>query len=292
MGKLEFGRPVRSVAALLLACLAGAPAGGQPAPSTPPDARWHLDGATNRCVLTRQLQGTAGPATFVLRTIPGSGRYDVILAGESLARGLQRRQSEALIGFAGSDNAFTAMAASVDLPGNLGRGIAIGPLPPAFVTQFAGGSSLRLADRDGRELGNWTVPGGRRAAEALAYCETEKQVEWGADRAAFEQGAVPPRPASDPSTWLTVRDFGLALSLGPASYTAVFRLVLDNTGKPTDCKLLEFAGNVDIENILCRALVRGARYEPARDARGNAVRSVAVHVLSFRMDADIRILPG
>ena len=131
------------------------------------------------------------------------------------------------------------------MPGRLGRGVAIGPLPAAFVTQFAQGSALRLADREGREIGSWTVTAGRPAAEALAYCETEKQVEWGADRAGFEPGAVAARPASNPSSWLTVRDFGLVHALAQASYTAVFRLVLDQSGAPTGCTLLEFAGNVE-----------------------------------------------
>ena len=62
-------------AAAMLACLVAPPASAQAPAAAPPATRWHLDGASNRCVLTRQLQGTPGAATFVLRTIPGSRRY-------------------------------------------------------------------------------------------------------------------------------------------------------------------------------------------------------------------------
>lgn len=281
----RFGR----AAAVLAGYFIAAPATAEPAPQPQP-SRWHVDGATNRCVLTRQLQGTPGAATFVLRTIPGSGRYDVILGGDHAGQDVRRRGSEIRLAFTGSDAVFAAAASPVDLPGTLGRGIAVGPLPRSFAAEFARGSALRLADADGRELGSWTLPTARRAAEALAFCETEKQVEWGADRGAFGPGAVPPRPTSDPRSWLSIRDFGLAHSLAPAKYTAVFRLVLDVTGKPSDCKLLEFAGNVDIEDHFCRALAGRARYEPARNAGGDPVPSVAVHVLTFEMTTDIRIL--
>lgn len=288
---MKIGSSSARAAAAFVAAFGGAPGFAQTAPGAPQGSRWHLDGATNRCVLTRSLQGTPGAVTFILRTIPGSARYDVILAGEGARQDVRRRGSDTRLAFIGSDAVFQVEAAPIDLPGNLRRGIAIGPLPAAFVTEFAKASALRLTDGQGRELGSWTVPSGRRAAEALAFCETEKQVEWGADRSGFGAAAVPPRPATDPRTWLTIRDFGLAHSLSPASYTAVFRLVLDTEGKPMDCKLLEFAGNVDIEDHFCRALVRSARYEPARNAGGNPVRSVAVHVLSFRMDTNIRIDP-
>ena len=277
--------------AMLLACLAAASASAQTAPAASQGARWHLDGATNRCVLTRQLQGTSGAATFVLRTIPGSKRYDVILAGDAVTANIPRG-SEARLGFAGSSGTFQGATSAVELPGNLGRGVALGPLPPAFVAEFARASELRISDAEGRELGSWTVPVGARAAEALAFCENEKQVEWGADPAAFEPGATPPSPTSNPSTWLTMRDFGLTNTLAPAAYTAVFRLVLDNQGRPSECTLLEFAGNVDVEDDFCRALVHSARYTPARDPRGNPVRSVAVEIVSFRMTTDFRIIGG
>jgi hypothetical protein len=58
---------------------------------------------------------------------------------------------------------------------------------------------------------------------------------------------------------------------------------VDEKGMPSNCKLIESAGNVDIEPTFCRAVLQSARYEPARDAGGKPVRSVAVHVLTFEV---------
>jgi len=277
--------PMSRSLALLSAGAAAWPAAAQP-PAASPAARWHVDGATERCVLTRELQGSPGAATFVLRTIPGSKRYDVILAGETLAGRFGRRAGEARVAMEGGPAAHVASAAAVEMPGKRGRGVILSRLPEQFVSEFRAGSTLRLMDKEGAELGRWTVPIAAKAADALAYCESEKQVEWGADRAAVEQGATPPRPANDPDKWLTMRDFGLVTAVGTARFSAVVRMVVDEKGKPSNCKLIEAAGNVEIAPTLCRAVLESARFEPARDASGKPVRSVAVHVLTSQVNVD------
>jgi len=280
----------RAAAVALCASVATPSAAAPPAAAAPqPAARWHLDGSTDRCVLSRRLEGTPVPATFILRTIPGSGRYDVILAAPGLSGDVRRAGRPAVLTLAPGGGGHQRVGRPIDLPASLGSGVAFGPLSAAFAAEFARASSLRLADGEGRALGSWTIPLGARAAEAMADCEAEKQVDWGADPAAFEAGATPPRPVGDAAAWLGARDFGLATSLTPGAYAAVFRLALDDAGRPTGCRLLESAGNVELAGA-CRGLMNRARYEPARDPRGNPVRSVAIHIVSVRMDLDI-VLP-
>lgn len=281
----------RAAAGLLLACAAW-PATAQPSVAAPPvaqPARWHLHGAADRCVLTRQLQGSPGAATFILRTVPGSGQYEVILAGQGLAGEFGRWARDARIGIVGSDATFAAQAAAVDMPGELGKGLVVGPLPASFLDAVAKGNAVRLIGSDAKQLGSWTLPTGAKAAEAVAFCETEKLIEWGADREALEAGGGRPRPASDPAKWVTIRDFGLFNAAGPALFSVVFRVDVDPAGKATGCEVIDWAGNVDrAKQGFCRTIVRSARYEPARDARGNAVRSVAVHSLHYSLTTEFR----
>jgi hypothetical protein len=276
-------------AALILA--SAAPAAAQTAPAPVQPARWHLDGATDRCVLTRRLEGTPTPATFILRTIPGSGRYDIILAAPDLPGGFRRSGRLFSLSLAPGGQARALRAAPVDLPPALGEGAVFAPLPPAIADELARATIVQVADDQGRALGSWAIPLGARAAEALAYCEAEKLVEWGADPAGFEPGATRPQPREDPARWLTQRDFGLATALTSAAYAAVFRLTLDREGRATACTLIESAGNVDLTGA-CRALRSRARYEPARDAAGNPIASVAIHMVSVRMETEIRFIPG
>ncbi|MEA3040624.1 MAG: hypothetical protein QOC65_113 [Sphingomonadales bacterium] len=275
--------------AAALSALCALPAAAQPAPAQP--ARWHLDGATDRCVLSRRLEGTPLPATFILRTIPGSGRYDMILAAPDLPGDLRRPSRTLSVHFAPAGQPHAVRAALVDLPGALGEGAVYGPLSAQIGADLARATAVQVADEQGRALGSWAIPLGARAAEALAYCEAEKLVDWGADPAGFEPGATRPRPREDAGRWLTQRDFGLATALTSAAYAAVFRLTLDREGRATACTLIESAGNVDLAGA-CRALRSRARYEPARDAAGNAIVSVAIHIVSVRMETEIRFIPG
>jgi hypothetical protein len=278
----------RSAPFFLLASLAAFPAAAQPAAPPSAKSRWHLDGATERCVLTRELEGSPGSATFVLRTVPGSGRYEAVVASPQVTHNYGRRASEARIGF-GAGEGFAAAAVAVNMPGNLGQGVVVGPLPAGFLTAFRSGSPLRLSDGRGRELGSWTVPAAARAAEAVAFCELEKQVEWGADRAAFGPGTIPVQPASDPKQWVSMRDFGLFDLTGSGEFTVLFRMLVDERGAPSNCAVIEMAGNIpEAERRFCNTILRSARYTPAKDVSGKPVRSVAVHVLSFRVTAEFR----
>jgi hypothetical protein len=279
----------RAFLSVALLCGSVPTALAQSAPPAPQASRWHLDGATDRCVLTRELNGPAGAATFVLRTIPGSGRYEVLLAGGQLADNFRRRAEVARIGFGTGPDMAEAAVSAIDLPGRLGRGLVVGPLGRDFVASFAKGSALRLAGKDGRELGSWTVPTGAKAAEAMAFCELEKQVEWGADRALFAPGATPPRPMKDPRTWVTRRDFGISQAYTSAIYTAMFRMTVDETGKASACSLMEYAGNVpEAKTHLCNALMSSARFEPARDAAGKPIRSIFINGITVETNTEFR----
>jgi protein TonB len=282
-------RSILSLAGALLAGSSGAAAqASAPAPAQP--ARWHVDGASNRCILTRRLEGTPVPATLILRTVPGSGRYDVILGGRDLPSELRRHERAGILKVIPGRHEYAGETRAIDLPGELDRGVLFGPLPAAFATDFASAGTLSLADGGGTALGSWTVPTSRRAAEALAYCEAEKQVEWGADPASVEPGATPARPIADTSHWLTPRDLGVtsAGTAASSAFAAVFRLVVGPDGRATACTKLESASNIEMPGDPCKTLVRRARFEPARSAAGKTVTSVAIYVVSMRTEVQFR----
>jgi hypothetical protein len=278
-------RPIDALGAALSLAWTATAAHGQPAP--PPAPRWHLDGASTRCVLTRRLEGTPGAATFILRTIPGSGRYDLMLAGSDLRREL-RPGRQVSVAFAPGGSRHERRLARIDLPGDLGDAVAIAPLGGPFASEFARASTIEVSGEGGQALGSWTIPVAERAADALAACEAEKQVDWGADPAGFEPGAMPPRRIGDSYEWLTARDLGMLDVLASTEVAAVFRLEVGADGRATRCTLLESGGSMVVGPNACRSLVHRARYEPARDPRGNPVRSVDIYSVAARAELDFR----
>ena len=240
--------------------------------------RWYLDGSSARCALTRKLEGTPGPAAFILRTVPGSGSYDVMIA----APDIDKRPGQVRLRF-GTGQAQDVRATVVSLPGRLGEALAI-PYLPAFVAdEFARAGHVELADGRGRVLGRWNLPAASRAARALGECEAEKQIEWGADPASVAEGASPPRVMGEADSWLTARDLGIADLTTPAVAAAVFRLSVAPDGRASGCSVLESAGSVEIDRGACRVLARRARFEPARDSAGNPVHSVAIYRVAAQM---------
>jgi len=278
---------MQTILATLAAALSSTASGSAVAQTSAPQpvARWHLDGSTDRCVLSRRLEGTPMAATFILRTIPGSGRYDIILAAPDLPGDLRRPGRNLSLGLAPGGRARDLPPTRIEIPRALGDGVAYGPLPVEFAQELARASTLQVADGEGRSLGSWTIPIAARAADAMGSCEAEKLTDWGADPAGFEPGAIRSRPQNNPANWLTIRDLGLATATASVAYTAVFRLVVDTEGRASDCTLLESAGNIDLSGA-CRVLRSRARFEPARDAAGNPIRSVSVQYLGWRMDVE------
>ena len=89
-------------------------------------------------------------------------------------------------------------------------------------------------------------------------------------------GARAPNAIGDENKWL---DLPPTMSMGDGEgvHTAVM-LDLDPGGKPTDCVVLELSGRLDRQRV-CQNLLQRARYEPARDSKGKALRSIAVYDL-------------
>jgi protein TonB len=51
-----------------------------------------------------------------------------------------------------------------------------------------------------------------------------------------------------------------------------FTLSIDEAGRPDRCWIVESSGSAQLDRVSCSVAVRRARFIPARDASGNAVR--------------------
>ncbi len=83
--------------------------------------------------------------------------------------------------------------------------------------------------------------------------------------------AVSARPRNDPSRWLTDRDYRVNWARRGLSGIARFRLAIAADGKVTDCTITGSTGHSELDQATCALVARRARFEPARDNRGEAV---------------------
>lgn len=242
-----------------------------PEASAPGETRWAIGRSGLMCALRRQL--AASPAvTLIVRAFPGSGEYEVLLVSPEWSRTMARDRSGARLTLLPSGTHYERPRFVNTTLGEFGNGVRFGALPASFMSEMTQLEAITLSVDD-REIGTYAVPLAARAAQAFSACETAQLAQWGADPAGLEAGATRPRPIGDHLRWLQPQEF-------PAPGNMVrmaFRLNVDAEGRAQQCTVIESNLSARQGERACQLLAERARYEPARDARGNAVPSVAVH---------------
>lgn len=262
------------VAALLLVPNEGARAQtGAPPKSPPTGARWTVDASNDSCVMARQVAD--GPTTFAVMRYPGADHLRMRIIAPSLPKGLSsgdRKLRATLSPGTFSQEEFAGIF-------NMGSNKALQLwLPAAFLDALAGASSLRLSVRS-REIAAYDVPQAAAVTGAFARCERGALLEWGADPASLEPGAVRPKAVGDDGPWV---DKVLKGVMGNKErFNAVHRLTVGSDGRATACAPIGANVIAAASAKLCAALLANARYEPARDRLGKPVRAVAIHELSI-----------
>lgn len=85
---------------------------------------------------------------------------------------------------------------------------------------------------------------------------------------------VPPlaaRPRNDPARWITTNDYRSSWIARELTGTARFRLEIAADGRVTQCAITGSTGHAALDTATCRLLEQRARFEPARNAKGDAV---------------------
>jgi hypothetical protein len=255
-------------AALFLAQLPGSsPASAQAAP------QWVVDESGYYCALATKVTGPPD-ATLVLRTLPGTWTYDMMLVGDRWPPRITGAHKQ--IAFALFPGTASEARAPEEAFLDRDRMLALRGLGGRLIEDFPRSNALEVRV-DGKAAVRYALPSNAaEASQALARCIASKLIEAGADPAGFERGATPPTPVGDRNKWLDLPPV-LSMGDGEGVHAAVL-LDLDPAGKPTDCIVLELVGRLDRQRV-CQNLLQRARYEPARDAKGKALRSIAVYDL-------------
>lgn len=269
-------RSFGATSALVAICLFGTSTGN--AQTARP--KWALDGAGAFCTLSRVVEDapTAVPphTTVLVRTYPGSGLFAFMVI-RSTAPLSAHPTPDMTIGFDSSGAAYARPVSIISLGHDVGKAISTDYLPSSFLDQFAEASVVNVAV--GKvEIGNYAIPNAAKAVEALRECETAKLTEWGADPAEFEPGGRRPIPEGDAPQWIGFKDLRLPRNVaGTFAAFAVARLTVGTDGHVEACALIDTSRNANLDSVACKLLTDRARYEPARDKDGKAVRSVALY---------------
>jgi len=270
--------------------------GAQTANAQTAKPKWALDGTGNFCTLSRTVDdatttlspSAATPTTLVLRTYPGIQQFNFMVI-RSTAPASLGPSATMTISFGPSGGPFVKPVAITPLGPGLGKAIAVNYLPPAFLDAFAGAAQVNVMIGK-KSIGSYAIPNAAKAVEALRQCESAKLVEWGADPAAFAPGGRQAAPVGDPAKWVGYDDMHFPRdSTASSAGFAIARLAIDTDGHVAACDLIDSNGNKGLNAVACKLLGDRARYEPARDKDGKAVRSVVLYGTDWRVEVTMTV---
>jgi TonB family protein len=100
--------------------------------------------------------------------------------------------------------------------------------------------------------------------------------KWGLDPAVFHSLKRRPVPRSNPGTWARPGDYPQSMLKEELSGVVHFRLMVDESGEPTDC-VVQSSASPDFDKATCKAMMKRAHFEPALDAAGKPAKSFYVN---------------
>lgn len=260
-----------------------------------PSSQWNMHYADEYCRLARTF-GTDGQAVTLLidRFSPGA-RFRMSLVGPSMQRAAADGTATIRFGsvlpvqklhfHSGEFNHATAawvFGASIRLRPSPPEVDPNSPdAPPAFeadeasVTEIAVGVPLR------RDFILQTGSMQKNFA-ALRNCTDNLVASWGIDVERARAG-VRPVPLTSPGSWVTGADYppNMVRTFQPG--LVEFRLSIDPEGKVTACHVQQSTNPEGFNAAVCKAMMRRARFAPARDRNGEPIASFYQNGVRFHI---------
>jgi TonB family protein len=256
-----------------LAGLAPAVAGQAPAPS----GSWNVDWGDHRCSLIRQDQASP-PNYLALQVIPGSHNPSLRFVSRAWPEGALSDLDRISLSFEPEGRVAEGLKRREDT--EAGPALVLFDAAIDLRSALAAARSVRVA-RDGTPLFEIATPSSDRALAALRECETTVMRQWGIDPVAHAAVRVPPR--GNAARFVSNDDYPAASLRRASQGTVTFRLDLDRDGRATACRVLVGSGDQALDAATCRIMRSRARFEPARDAQGNAIPTVYVSNITWRI---------
>ena len=167
------------------------------------------------------------------------------------------------------------------------------PLEPVLYIQQRSdcevNSLTRVGDRSEISI-DWRCGPARRRVADRVLVERNRPARIHADvpviTISLANQAPVPRPLGGPNSWVSREDYPAAALRAGSEGTVGFRLTVSPQGRATDCAVTSSSGSPVLDSATCALAVRRARFEPARDEKGEPTAA------SFNSRIVWRIQPG
>ncbi|MBO9581252.1 MAG: energy transducer TonB [Sphingobium sp.] len=120
----------------------------------------------------------------------------------------------------------------------------------------------------------------------LDKCEDALMSKAGLDGPSLRTLQRPATPIGSPSDWIKSDDYPFTMmSMGKSAALLVW-LGIDETGKVTDCRVINGIGDGPFRKRSCDKLVERAKFEPAISASGSPARSYTERKIFWTLEGE------
>lgn len=260
---------------ILLAAMSLAAQVAEAAPAAP----WQIERGEWRCALS-WTGPDAKAQRLTLDTTPGSGLLR--LAATDPAWGDQAAGKAAAMPFLLDPGGPVAGERKRALSSFAGGSVELSGIEPTFLAALAQARSIRLEEKGKTPFG-LGLPDAAAAVRAFRDCEESRLRDWGVDTAARAALGRLPRPAGAGAVeWFRWQEYPREAARAGVGGTAVARITVSPAGSPADCAIVVSARHPALDALTCQSIVKRARFEPALDSAGKAVRSEYILRTSWR----------
>lgn len=95
--------------------------------------------------------------------------------------------------------------------------------------------------------------------------------------------AIGPKPSNDTSRWVTTGDYRSSWINRELTGVARFRVQVGTDGRVSQCMVVGSSGHAELDRATCDLVTRRARFDPARDGRGDTVSGSYSSAVSWRL---------
>jgi len=112
-----------------------------------------------------------------------------------------------------------------------------------------------------------------RPMVAMRQCTDRLLTRWGVDIEKHRDLASRVKPANNPGRWVRASEYPSDLLSKGQQGIVHFRLSVDSHGSPTECHIQKSTRPEGFDKAVCDALMRRARFEPAKTRDGESIAS-------------------
>ena len=273
----------------------------------PPSSKWVLDYAEENCRLARSFGTGDLKVSMVLDQFTPGDWFRITMSGPPFGKSNFSVTPKPIVRFGPAEQ-----------PSEVEGFAALIGTTPAFISS----SSLRLAPytkpeeqasdeafRSGRPFEPQPIGEAREAAAkwlevtellrkadftletgpmdkplaALRQCSWDTVRSWGLDVDVQKSLSRKPQAKGRTNSWFSPDDYPSKMLERGQQAIVNYRIIVDEKGSPTSCTIQRSTRPKDFDDLVCRLIMKRAKFEPALDATGNPVRSFYAQRVTWRI---------